>query len=106
MSSRTKISVEGHSVSSETDSLMRSIAKCMSDLTQVERVYIRFDGRVFYTWVVIEQRDREVQNTVYEREKEIINRVHDYGFDFNVVYLSGTDIDSLVAGEVELAYSK
>ena len=78
----------------------------MSDLTQVERVYVRFDGRVFYTWIVIEQRDREVQNAVYARERKIINRFHDYSFDFYVVYRSGTDIDSLVAGEIELVYSK
>jgi len=101
-----RAAVEGHPVSSETDSLNQFIAKGMSDLTQVERVYSKFDGQVFYTWIVIEQRDREVQKAVYEREQKIINRFPEYGFDFYVVYRSGADIDSLVSGEIELVYSK
>ena len=46
------------------------------------------------------------KKAIYAREKEIINRFSDFGFDFYVIYRSNADIDSLVSGNIELVYDK
>ena len=78
----------------------------MSELPTVERVYSKCRGRVFYTWIVIEDRDKQVLREIYKREKEVIRRFRDFGFDFYVIYRSGADIESLVSGDVELLFSR
>lgn len=89
-----------------TESLSKFIGLRMSELPTVERVYSKCRGRVFYTWIVIEQRDKQALRQIYEREVEVIKRFQDFGFDFYVIYRSGADIESLVSGDVELVFKK
>lgn len=89
-----------------TDSLNHYIAERMAELPEVQRVYSKHEQKVFYTWVVITERDQEVQRAIYAREKQIIKRFPEFGFDFYVIYQSGADADSLVSDDVELVYSK
>ncbi|GMR23500.1 MAG: hypothetical protein BMS9Abin37_1934 [Acidobacteriota bacterium] len=88
-----------------TQSLNQHIADLMSVVPQVERVYSKYDGNTFYTWIVIEERDRDVQRAIYAIEKEIIGRFSEMCFDFYIIYRSGADIDSLVS-DVELVYDR
>jgi hypothetical protein len=93
-------------VSKTTDSLNHFIALRMSELPVVERVYSKYQGRVFYTWIVIEKRDQQVLREIYKREKEIIHRFQEFGFDFYVIYRSGADIGSLISGDVDLVFER
>lgn len=79
-------------VSKTTDSLNHFIAFRMSELPTVERVYSKYRGRVFYTWIVIKKRDQQVLREIYKRERDIIHRFQEFGFDFNVIYRSGADV--------------
>ena len=88
--------------SASTDTLNRFIALVMCKLPTVKRIYSKKAEGVFYTWIVIEQRDRDVLKLIYAREKEIIKQFPDCGFDFYVLYASGTDIDSLVSNVEQL----
>lgn len=90
---------------SSTDTLNVFIAERMSEVGKVERVYANYKAQIFYTWIVIEERDREVQKAIYEREKRIINRFSDMRFDFYIIYRSGEDPDTIVSG-VELVYDR
>jgi len=85
-------------VSPSTDSLNRFIAFQMREIPTLERIYSKNTGRVFYTWIVIAERDQDVLKRIYAKEREIISRFPDCRFDFYVVYRSGAATDSLISG--------
>ena len=89
-----------------TDSLNKFIALRMSEVPNVERVYSKYSDNVFYTWTVIEKRDKEVLRQIYQRQKGVIRRFGDFGFDFYVIYRDGADINSLLSGDLELVYER
>jgi hypothetical protein len=92
-----------------TDTLNVYIAEQMSEVNKevnkVERVYSNYKANVFYTWIVIEERDRAVQKAIYAREKQIIKRFSEMRFDFYIVYRSGADPETIISG-VELVYDR
>lgn len=98
--------LEARVITRSTESLKAFIAQRMSDLSTVERVYSKYQDRVFYTWIVIEQRDTDVLRQIYDRELEVIERFADFGFDFYIIYRLGADVESLVSGDLELVFQK
>ena len=93
-------------ISSRTHSLNWYIGNLMSEVSLVERVYSAYRNHVSYTWIVIETRDQDALQQIYQREKAIIERFPEFEFDFYVLYRGGQSIESMISGEVELVFSR
>jgi hypothetical protein len=70
----------------------------------VERIYSKYRSNVFYTWVVVEDRDQTTLEKIYEREKAIIERFPEYEFDFYVLYRKGQSVDTMISGDIDLVF--
>ena len=61
------------------------ISWTFAEIPSVIRVYANQEGKIFYVRVVIaDYRNRSVRMSVYEKEKEIINKFESFDFDFGV----------------------
>lgn len=72
------------------------IGERLYQVPQILRVYCQFEHDVFYTWVVLKEREIEVQQRIYEDEDDLIDRFPEFEFDFYTIYASGRDPDSLI----------
>jgi hypothetical protein len=70
----------------------------------VERVYSKYRSNVFYTWVVVEDRDQTALEKIYEREKAIIERFPEFEFDFYVLYRKGQSVDTMISGDIDTVF--
>ena len=78
------------------------ISWAFAEIPSVVRVYANQEGRVFYVRVVItDYRDRHIRRSVYEKEKEIINKFESFDFDFGVF-----PEDVVLGDSLELTYRR
>lgn len=92
--------------SSRTHSLNRFIASCLAGVEAVERVYSAYRGRVFYTWVVVPERDRETLREIYRRQRQVIDRFPEFEFDFYVLYKKQHSVSDMVSIDIELVFNR
>lgn len=91
-------------ISSRTHSLNQYIGSLLAQVSMVERVYSKYRSNVFYTWVVVEDRDQTSLEKIYEREKAIIERFPEFEFDFYVLYRKGQSVDTMISGDIDLVF--
>jgi len=70
----------------------------------VLRVYSRFNNNVLSCWIIIKKRDRNILESIYTIEDDIIERFFDCEFDFHTKYANGRDIDSIINGVAVQVY--
>jgi len=70
----------------------------------VLRVYSRFNNNVLSSWIIIKKRDRNILESIYTIEDDIIERFFDCEFDFHTKYANGRDIDSIINGVAVQVY--
>ncbi len=86
-----------------TSDLRDFIASGLASVPEVERVYTLRDPRehVVYVRVVVARSDRAVRDRIYAKEKEIIDALDAFEFDFGIVS-SAESVDPTL----KLAYRK
>jgi len=86
-----------------------AVAFEIGSVPEVEAVYVQHDfaNNVFYVWSVVPERDHELYERIYAKEKEIIGRFEQHEFDFNIVPSRGGDARTLICEDsVQLAYAR
>lgn len=91
---------------SHTHSLNKFIAARMADILAVERVYSAYRARVFYTWIILPDREQMTLREIYTRQQEIIDRFPEFEFDFYVLYKKQQPVQDMVSGDIELVFSR
>src|SRR3990170_8331086 len=61
-----------------THSLNNFIATKMAEVLPVERVYSAYRERVFYTWIILPDREQATLREIYTRQQEIIDRFPEF----------------------------
>jgi len=74
----------------------RTTAETLLELPLVESVYINQTGSTSRVWTIIDGDDDEVRDTIYKKEKDLINKLPECRFDFQVVARRGRPLDSLL----------
>lgn len=57
----------------------------LSLVREVESVFIQRDGNAFDVLIVVNDRDDELRNRIYDREAEIIDHLTEFDFSFRVL---------------------
>ncbi len=62
----------------------------------VLKVLSKLDKNIFFVWVIIQERNIDLQEKVYEVEDKLIEMFPEFEFDFYTIYSNGRDPDILI----------
>lgn len=83
------------------------ISSRLALVPDVESVWKSREGRVFYVWSVVNHSSADVRRRVYEKEREIIDELQEYEFDFSIFARRDRDSDRLFMDRnLQLAFSR
>jgi hypothetical protein len=82
------------------------IAEEISRVSDVDHIFTAFRNNVFYVWILLERFETTVRESIYEREKVIIDEFPMFDFDFYIVATEKQNPEDLISGSVELVYEK
>jgi len=88
--------IEPTTVGSE---LSNTIISVISPILPVEKIFVDEIGGVFCVWTIINEDNREVRRSIYEREGRIMERYPNLLFDFNLIIRRGRALDEIMSFE-------
>ncbi|MBU4448290.1 MAG: hypothetical protein KKD99_06865 [Proteobacteria bacterium] len=87
-------------------SLENYIADRISEITEVEYIFIRKDGNVMDVSIIINKLDRTVRDRIYDIEYSMIDRFRDDYLDFHVISRDDRDINKLFSPKAIMIYRR
>jgi len=84
----------------------RLFGESVSTISQVRYVAAWVEDGTVHLWSIIPQRDREVQQKIYKKELEIMERFPGMNFDFNIIFYPQEDISPILPSEAEIIYKR
>lgn len=82
------------------------IADEISRVSDIDYIFTAFRNNVFYVWILLERFETAVRESIYEREKLVIDEFPMFDFDFYIVATEKQNPEDLISGSVELVYEK
>ncbi len=92
-----QISGKGILVESDGVEVNHFIVDQMSKVPEVNYIYSRQHGDVFYVWVVIKDSDDDAVDRVIESQQKVMHEFNNVAFDFSVIFQMGKDVNDLIA---------
>lgn len=74
----------------------RIIAECFGRVPNVRSICAQFGSEGFTVWTLLESRDPEAREQVYEQELKICEMINSHDFDFRVTSIDIVSSDELV----------
>ena len=82
------------------------IADEISEIKEVEYIFIGKDNNIIDVSIIINELDRIVRDRIYDIEYSIINHFRDNYFDFHVICRYDRDIDKLFSSKAIMIYRR
>lgn len=82
------------------------IADEISEIKEVEYIFIGKDNNIIDVSIIINKLDRIVRDRIYDIEYSIISRFRDNYFDFHVICRDDRDIDKLFSSKTIMIYHR
>lgn len=84
-----------------------AVAFELAAIPEVEAVFTSEYGKVFFVWTVVNERNQELYERLYEKERELIQANQAVQFDFTIMASRGHDPRVLVNDpSAKLAYAR
>lgn len=78
----------------------------LSIVGEVERVFVERRGNAFQVMTVVNDRSPELRKRIFAREKEIIEEMPQYEFDFDILTRMNHKLDELVSTGDKPSYTR
>lgn len=82
------------------------ISNKISEITEVEYIFISKEENNFQISIIINKLDRELRNNIYDIEYDILEYFRDMYFDFHVICRDDRDINDLFPKSAIMIYRK
>ena len=93
-------SSDKESLAAATSDLRDFIAFEFSLVPQVEYVFTAFrENQVFYAWIVVNEFEASVRESIYARQRAIIDEFPMFEFDFYIIARIGRTVEDLVGDD-------
>jgi hypothetical protein len=91
-----------------TSDLRDFIAFEFSLVQEVEYVFTAFrENQIFYAWIITDDFESSVRESVYERQQAIIDEFPMFEFDFYIIARKGRHVEELIGDEsMHLTYAR
>ncbi|MCK4578166.1 MAG: hypothetical protein KAU50_05205 [Candidatus Marinimicrobia bacterium] len=87
---------ESKYISSLLEDMKHYLAQNLYLIPGVLKVLSKLDKNIFFVWVIIQERNIDLQEKVYEVEDKLIEMFPEFEFDFYTIYSNGRDPDILI----------
>lgn len=94
----------GEASNSVLHSVESLLARRLSGIRGVERIFIRKGDDFFRVWVVVPTMDLALEDQIYESQCAFMDRFRDIAFDFTVIFREGKDAASIKPSGARLVH--
>lgn len=82
------------------------IAQRLSEINEIEYVFLSLKNNLIDIWTVINSLDRNVREKIYNIEYDILKTFKEFQFDFHVICRDNRNIEEVYPSNTKMVYNK
>lgn len=91
---------------SDEYSLEKFISNKLSEIKAVEYIFASKEENIFHVWIIINKLDRDVRDTIYDIQYDILENFRRAHFDFHIICREDRDINELFGKNAIMIYRR